>query len=186
MLSKNLVRQIEDHADQLMQQILERVRRDPRTANYARLPEREMRGAVQAVLENLGQWLTSRSAGAIQNHYHKVGLKRRHAGIPMSEIFAALSLAKRTVQDFIRKSVQAEPAELTLESELLVAVDEFFDSACYGAALGFEHGERAATGMQPPAPRVSSEYSKREPATAPSQEEWDPTNRAGEIGEHGG
>ena len=185
MLSRTLVRQIERHADQLMQQVMTRVRQDPRTTNYARLPEGEMRGAVQAVLQNLGQWLTSRSASAIQNYYRKVGLKRRHNGIPMSEILAALGLVKRTLQDFIRKSVQADPAEALLERELLVAVDEFFDSACYGAALGFEDGEKAATERREPSPSVSAEYANRRPV-APSKEDWDPTSRAGEIGEHSG
>jgi len=186
MIPKNLVRQIESHASQLMQDVLESVARDPRTANYARLPESEMQQAVQSVLENLGEWLSSRRAGAIVNYYRKVGRKRRHSGIRVSEMFAAFGLVKRVLQQFIRRSMLAGPEEIAMESELILAVDEFFDSACYGAALGHEDAESAASADHQPAPEVSAEYTAKAEAASISSAEWDPTSRAGDIGEHGG
>lgn len=186
MIPKNLVQQIESHAEQLTQDVMESVRRDPRTANYAELPEGEMRQAVRSVLENLGEWLSSRRAGAIENHYRKVGSRRRHSGILVSEMFAAFGLVKRTLQEFIRRSMQAGPAEIAMESELILAVDEFFDSACYGAALGHEDAESAASTDHDPAPEVTAAYAAKAKAATISTEEWDPTSRAGEVGEHGG
>lgn len=186
MIPKNLVRQIESHASQLMQDVLDNVARDPRTVNYAQLPESEVRQAVQSVLENLGEWLTSRRAGAIVNYYRKVGRKRRHSGIRVSEMFAAFGLVKRALQDFIRKSMLAGPDEIAMESELILAVDEFFDSACYGAALGHEDAESAASADHEPAPEVTAAYAARAKAAAFGVEDWDPTSRAGDIGEHGG
>ncbi len=186
MIPKKLVRQIETHAEQLTQDILERVRGDRRTTNYARLPDGEIRQAVHSVLQNLGEWLSSRRAGAIEHHYSKVGHKRRHDGIRVSEMFAAFGLAKRALQDFIRKSMIADSAEIALETELILAVDEFFDSACYGAALGHEDAEKSATTAQDAAPVVTETYNEKARAASIRAEEWDPTSRGGEIGEHGG
>lgn len=186
MIPKNLVQQIESHAEQLTQDILESVKQDPRTANYAELPDGEMRQAVRTVLENLGAWLSSRRAGAIENHYRKVGRRRRHSGILVSEMFAAFGLVKRTLQEFIRRSMLAGPEEIAMESELILAVDEFFDSACYGAALGHEDAETAASAEHTEAPAVGADYARKAKAAEISTEEWDPTSRAGEVGEHGG
>ena len=186
MIPKKLVRQIESHAEQLTQDVLEIVRCNSRTQNYAQLPVDEMRQAVHSVFENLGEWLSSRRAGAIENYYRKVGARRRHSGIRVSEMLAALSLTKRCVQDFIRKSMLADAAEVALESELILAVDEFFDSACYGAALGHEDAEKSATIAQDAAPVVTQTYNDKARAASISSEEWDPTSRSGEIGEHGG
>ncbi len=186
MIPRNLVRQIESHAAQLMQDIIENVARDPRTANYAQLPEGEMRQAVQSVLENLGEWLSSRRAGAIVNYYRKVGRKRRHSGIRVSEMFAAFGLVKRSLNEFIRKSMLASSEEIAMESELILAVDEFFDSACYGAALGHEDAEVAASSDHAPAPEVTADYAAKAKAAAVSAAGWDPTSRAGDVGETGG
>lgn len=186
MIPKNLVQQIESHAEQLTQDILESVKRDPRTSNYAELQHGEMRQAVRTVLENLGEWLSSRRAGAIENYYRKVGSRRRHSGIRVSEMLAAFGLVKRTLQGFIRKSMQAGPEEIAMESELILAVDEFFDSACYGAALGHEDAETAASADHDAAPTVSADYARKAKTAEISTEEWDPTSRAGEVGEHGG
>lgn len=186
MIPKNLVQKIESHAEQITQDILERVRRDPRTASYGDLPDSELRQAVTTVLKNLGEWISSRRPSAIENFYRKVGARRRHSGIRISEMLAAFGLAKRSLQEFIHRSVQATPEEAALESELILAVDEFFDSACYGGALGYEDADRAATEEREPAPTVGEEYVEKAQATTVSSQDWDPTSRAGEVGEHGG
>ena len=179
MISRKLVSQIESHSDRLAREVVEAVRSDPKTSAYEALQHDELRKAVDEVLRNLGSWLTSRSQAAIENRYLKIGIQRRHAGIPQSQLVRALHIVQETVLRFVRTSVLASPDEMGLEADLAMAVAEFFDSAVYGAALGYESAEpaevqAASAGYKPAAPEPVEDV------------DWDPTSRAGEVGEVSG
>ena len=179
MISRKLVSQIESQADHLAREVVDAVRNDPKTAAYEALQQEELRKAVDEVLRNLGSWLTSRSHAAIENRYRKIGIQRRHAGIPQSQLVRALHLVQQTVLRFVRGSVLASPEEMGLEADLAMAIAEFFDSAVYGVALGYESSEPA---------KVQDAAAGYMPATPEPVEDvdWDPTNRAGDVGEVSG
>jgi hypothetical protein len=61
-----------------------------------------------------------------------------------------------------------------------MAVTEFFDSAVYGVALGYESAEPAD--ME--AADAAAPYMPSRPAI--EDVDWDPTSRAGEVGEVSG
>jgi len=181
MISRKLVSQIEDQHDQLAREVVEAVRNDPKTKAYAALQHEELRKAVDEVLRNLGAWLTSRSQSAIENRYLKIGIQRRHAGIPQSQLVRALHIVQETVLTFLRGSVMASPEETNLEADLAMAIAEFFDSAVYGVALGYEAAEPGETH----APAAGASY-KPAPPKPVEDVDWDPTSRAGEVGEVSG
>ncbi|MCB1020391.1 MAG: hypothetical protein H6509_10360 [Bryobacterales bacterium] len=180
MISRKLVCQIEDQSDHLAREVVEAVRRDPRTAAYLGLQNDELRRSVDEVLAQLGKWLTSRSNSAIENRYRKIGMQRRHAGIPQSQLVCALHTVQETVLQFVQGSVLASPEEIGLEADLMIAIALFFDSAVYGVALGYEAAEPAAK-----AAAVGATYT---PPTVQAVEDadWDPTSRAGDVGEVSG
>ena len=186
MIPRRLVAQIEAEAGRLAREVMNGVKEDPRTPGYHAMPDADLRPAVDDILRNLGQWLSSRGTEAIENRYRRIGIRRRHAGIPMSEILRAQATVKQAIQRYIRRSLLADPADIVYEADLSAAVSEFFDTAMYGIALGYESaGEAAATARdaEPLPPAV--------PPRAPSprvavEAEWDPTNRSGEIGETAG
>ncbi|MEZ5362090.1 MAG: hypothetical protein R2748_07020 [Bryobacterales bacterium] len=179
MISRKLVSQIESQADHLAREVVEAVRNDPRTSAYQLLQKDELSRAVNDVLRNLGLWLTSRSQTAIENRYLKIGIQRRHAGIPLSQLVQALHIVQETILRFVRTSVLAAPEEMGLDGDLALAIAEFFDSAVYGVALGYESAEPAAIEEAPASytPRVK---------VAVDDTDWDPTSRAGEVGEVSG
>lgn len=181
MISRNLVSQIESHSDHLAREVVEAVRSDPKTSAYAVLQHDELPKAVDAVLGNLGAWLTSRSDAAIESRYRKIGIQRRHAGIPQSQLVRALHIVQETVLRFVRTAVLAAPEEMGLEAELALAVAEFFDSAVYGVALGYESAEPAEAEAEAAG---AGAYKRTPPAV--EEGEWDPTSRAGEVGEVSG
>lgn len=180
MISRKLVSQIESQSDHLAREVVEAVRNDPRTSAYDALKQDELRKAVVEVLRNLGSWLTSRSNAAIENRYLKIGIQRRHAGIPQSQLVRALHIVQETVLRFVRNSVLASPEEKSLEADLATAVTEFFDSAVYGVALGYESAEPAEMQTAAAAPYVPT------PPAPVEDVDWDPTSRAGEVGEVSG
>ena len=180
MISRNLVSQIESQADQLAREVVEAVRNDPRTAAYGALHGDELRQAVDNVLRNLGMWLTQRSESAIENKYLKIGIQRRHSGIPQSQLVHALHIVQRVVLEFVRRSVMASPEEAQLETDLSLAIVDFFGSAVYGAALGYESAEPAEVEAS------SAPYVPRVKTAEADDLDWDPTSRAGEVGEVSG
>ncbi len=180
MISRKLVTQIESQADQLAREVVEAVRSDPRTSAYQALRNDELRKAVDEVLRNLGAWLTSRSRAAIEKRYLKIGIQRRHEGVPLSQVMHALHIVQDIVLRFVRTSVLGSPEEAGLEADLALAVAEFFDSAVYGVALGYESAEPAAVEEAP------AVYTPPVKTVDAEDIDWDPTSRAGDVGEVSG
>jgi hypothetical protein len=181
MISRKLVDQIEAHAAQVSREVVDKVRTDPRTQAYQALTSGELRRAVDELLRSLGVWLTSRTPAAIEDRYRKIGIHRRHAGIPQSQVVHALHLVQQTVLAFLRTSVLGSPEEAALETDLAMAVADFFDWAVYGLALGYESAKPAEVQACAAIP-----YTPRESSVAVEEIDWDPTSRAGEVGEFSG
>lgn len=185
MISRKLVEQIEAHADRLALEACQRVAVDERTPSYARLPNAELEHAVHEVFKNLGIWLTSRSDAAVENRYLKIGVRRRNSGIPMKEVLCAFGIVKETLFRFIRSAMLANPGDAQFESELVLSLSEFFDSAVYGMALGYEYATQAGE-IPAEAPKLRPVYVKRTKEFCVDDAEWDPTSRSGAIGEVSG
>lgn len=187
MLSKTLVRQIEAHSDRLLEEVLSRMKAESRVCAYWALPESEMKDAVGNVFHNLGEWLTSRTDSAITARYRRIGGQRFSQKIPLSQLLCAFVLVKSTLIDFIRGSVVGEQGELQDESELLLAIGDFFDKAMCAAAAGYEDAtvdRQRRSELPQPEQAARSRPAPRK--TKPNNAEWDPTSRAGEVGEVSG
>ena len=181
MISRKLVRQIESQSDHLARQVAETVRGHSKTPAYQELEAEELRRAVDDVLHNLGSWLTTRSETAIENYYRKTGMQRRLQGMPQSQVVHALHIAQEIVLRFVRTSMMADADEQGFETDLALGIVEFFDSAVYGVALGYESAEPAD--VPQPAAGSAAFASNRAPV---EDIDWDPTSRAGEVGEVSG
>lgn len=187
MLSKTLVRQIEAHSDQLLSDVLSRMKVDKRVCAYWALPESELKEAVGNVFRNLGDWLTSRTDSAITARYRRIGGERCTQKVPLSQLLCAFVLVKTTLIDFIRGSVAGEPADIQVERELFLSVGDFFDKAMCAAAAGYEDAAVAESSLTETLQGEPREFSAAKPLEHErSSGEWDPTSRAGEVGEVSG
>ncbi len=143
MLSDQMIRIIESHAEELTHGAVKKLRSSPHTRSYHGLSPDELHHRVFGVYHDLGCWLLKNTDHAIQAWYNELGEKRFKEGIPLAEVLWALVLTKDHLREYIDTSMLADsPLELHREQELYRLIGHFFDRAvCYAA----EAYEREAT-----------------------------------------
>jgi len=139
MLLPSLIRLIETHADELMDQVVKAVRTDPRTAFLHEVSEAELKRRGFDLYRNLGRWLGEKSEADIEATYRENGYRRFQEGVPLSALVHALTLMKQHLWNFVRKNDLPETAtNLYSEEQLEMMVGQFFDKAVYPAVRGYE------------------------------------------------
>jgi hypothetical protein len=81
MLSKRLVNLIEEHAEGLMQVVLDDLVRNPRTVALQNAPHEELKRRIYDIFHKLGRWLADRTEDAIERTYAEMGRKRLPIGV---------------------------------------------------------------------------------------------------------
>lgn len=149
MLSKRLVKLIEDHADELTRGVLDDILHNPRTTALHKVSHEELRQRAYDVYHNLGRWLVDKTDAAIEQVYAAMGRKRFGDRVPLSQMLYGLIVMKLHVRDFIRTSGVVDSAvELYQEEELHLLVDQFFDKAIYFAVKGYEEAAESGTAQK--------------------------------------
>jgi hypothetical protein len=139
MLSNRLVRLIETHANVLALNLSEKVRASGQLSEYKKVPIYELNARVYEIYHQLGNWLLERKEQDIEHRYTAIGSRRAAQGVPLSQVIRAIVLTKQNLWEFLkRESVVDNPIELFGQQELLELLDQFFDSAIYYAAQGYE------------------------------------------------
>ena len=139
MLSGRLIYLIESHAEQISNQIIQKIRRDPKLTHLAGLPEVELRERGREILTNLGQWLEFANKEKIEREYESIGRERYEESVPLHEAIRGLCLIKDTMFDFIHEeATEFNCMELYVEEELERRVGRFFDLLVIHLAYGYE------------------------------------------------
>ncbi len=104
-----------------------------------RVPEQEHRRYALDIYRDLTDWLAAETDSIIEERYVELGKRRAQQGVPLSNMFWAMSIAR----DYLWKLVQQEclieePVELWGGVLLLDLVNKFFDRVFYFALVGFE------------------------------------------------
>ena len=140
MLSDSLVQMIEDHAEKLTHNLVNDLRSNKRNTHYHHLTGDELHRRTYDVYRHLGQWIASKTEGAIESFYAELGKTRCAEGIPLSEVVYALILTKYHLREYVRFSGLSDSAmDLHRELELQQLIGQFFDKAIYHTVRGFEH-----------------------------------------------
>jgi hypothetical protein len=146
MLSVKLIQMIEDHADELMIGLMKKLRADPRTPSYHQRTEGEVRNRAFNVYKNLGAWMLSKSESEIKAAYEDLGAERFREGVPLHEVIQALILTKQHLIEFIRsRGLPGTALEIFGELELRTKANQFFDSAIYFMAAGYDREQAKAS-----------------------------------------
>jgi len=139
MLSNRLVRLIETHANALALNLAEKVQASEELRDYRKVPTYELNARVYEIYHQLGNWLLERKEQDIEHRYTAIGSRRAAQGVPLSQLIRAIVLTKQNLWEFLkREAVVDNPIELFGQQELLELMDQFFDSAIYYAARGYE------------------------------------------------
>ena len=139
MLSARLIHLIETHEETISTRILREIRRDPRLAHLAGLPDAELHERGHEILKNLGHWLSLGSEEEIARKYEGIGKIRFQEAVPLHESIQGLCLIKYAMVDFIHEQgVDKDCVALYAEEELERRVAKFFDWLVTHMAQGYE------------------------------------------------
>ncbi len=156
MLSAQLIRIIESHAEDLTRGAVRMLQSSSHTPSYHRLSPDELHRRLYDVYHGLGRWLLENTEQTIQAQYEELGKQRCREGIPFSEVLWALVLTKDHLRDSVGAFMLADSAlDLLREQEIYRLIGHFFDRAICYAAEAYEreasrrgHEARAAGGQK--------------------------------------
>jgi hypothetical protein len=145
MLTHRLVRLIETHSEALAGNLLERVQTCEFTRSYVKVPADELKQRVYEIYQHLGEWLLASDQTELERRYRKIGARRYHQHVPLSELIWAIFLTKENLWDYARWQLPPEGAvDLFAELEMLQLLDRFFGRATFYAAAGYEQAHMEA------------------------------------------
>ena len=191
MISQKLLRFVQENANRLTMDLVQALQEHPRTYGYRSISPDRLIELKSDLYVNLGSWLSARSKFALESRYRKLGRQRYLDGIPLSHVIHALNLTKTMLLHYIRRALPADPSELALEHELVLAISEFFDEAIYFASMGYEDACRASL-ASPEQAEIAKKLSAGIPRPSSSLQLEDhaeidlPISRGGDIGEASG
>jgi len=143
MFALRLVRLIEEHADQLSEGLLRKLKDSEACGDLmARVPPDELKHRAYEIYRHVSDWLVTGMEAEVEERYVGLGTRRAQQDIPYSQMLYALQTVKEHLWEFLRQEGLFEPQELLGEFELLFSLDRFFDRLLYFAAVGYE-GARA-------------------------------------------
>jgi predicted transcriptional regulator len=145
MIALRLVRLIEDHSDELVNDLLGKFKSSEHTQDMTKVPEHELRQRVHEILNHLGEWLLDKKEEDVRRRYVELGLRRTSQGVSLTSFCWAMVLTKQHIRDFIaRQGFLRGALEMYGELELLQMLDQFFDHALCYAAEGYEQAKQEA------------------------------------------
>lgn len=135
---EELVKLIENQADELAALMVRKIRVSPRMAGYHRFGDDELADRARLVYANLGKWLEAEAEGLVAMEYLSLGKQRYQERIPLSQVIWALLLTRRTLWEFVEGQGWDTMDDLkrTLDLELLVV--RFIDRAILHTVRGYE------------------------------------------------
>jgi hypothetical protein len=140
MIALRLVRLIEDHSDELVEELLKKFQQSARTQDFSKVPAQELRDRVHEILRHLGEWLLQKKEGEVEIRYREIGARRAAQNVSLSDYCWAMVLTKEHIWEFLqRQGFLRGPLEIYGELELLRLLDQFFDRALYYVTEGYEY-----------------------------------------------
>jgi hypothetical protein len=135
---EELVKLIENRADDLSELMVRNIRESPRMAGYHRFADHELAERARLVYANLGNWLEEGSEGRVMNVYSQIGRVRCQERIPLSQLVWGLLLTRRTLWQFVEEQGWETVTDLQTNLDLELLVVRFFDRAILHAVSGYE------------------------------------------------
>jgi hypothetical protein len=140
MLTVRLMQMIEDHAEELTQELIKDLQSNSRTPHYHHLTSEELHYRTYAVYRNLGHWVSQKGEELIAANYADLAIRRHAEGVPLEEIVFSLISTKNYLYQYVRMTGLMDSAvELHQERELRRMVGYFFDKAIYYTVKAYEH-----------------------------------------------
>jgi hypothetical protein len=139
-LPGRLINLIENNADSLTRETVNKLQTGERTHSYSRISSGELSYHVHEIYQNLSRWLWEKKDAVVQSWYSELAEKRSNEGIPLSEVLWALVITKYQLIDYLDLwTLDNSAMELYRKQEFDRLISQFFDRAVYYIAQGYEH-----------------------------------------------
>ncbi|MFZ1008730.1 MAG: hypothetical protein WAN65_17970 [Candidatus Sulfotelmatobacter sp.] len=138
-----LVQHLRANADSMSERLLEKIRNSGSCRNLLlRVPAEEHKQYSLNVYLDLVEWLASESTLAIESRYWELGIRRAQQGVPVSQLFWAVCIAREYLWEYIsQECLLDEPVEFWGGVILLRSVNQFFDRALYITLAAYQKAE---------------------------------------------
>ncbi len=104
-----------------------------------KVPESEQRQYALEIYRDLTQWLANETDAVVEERYRMLGARRSRQGVPLSEMFWAVSMAHDHLWEYMEQEcLHEEPVEFLGGVILLRSLNRFFQRVLYFALTGYE------------------------------------------------
>jgi hypothetical protein len=176
MNSAGVVRVIQGHPGNLVDELNADLKSNLGTSHYHRLADEELTKRHSFIFQSLSDWLSNRNTSALMQNGETLGRRRLHEGTPLGQVILVLILIEKHLCNFLQSP---EP----FDEDARKAIMDFFQQFAYYTAKGYERelseSNRAAREAGAPHQTPKKEAAKQ---TERDME----ISRGGQIGEHGG
>jgi hypothetical protein len=140
MISKKLIRMIEQSSDELTQRLMKDLLKREETRHLRDIRQNRVYGQVYDVYSMLSSWLSGeKTKGSIIEHYIELGRQRYNESVPLSEVLMSFMLIKRHLWLYALEKKVIDPTyDLYQVIELNNRVVFFFDRIMYCTSVGYE------------------------------------------------
>jgi hypothetical protein len=150
MLALKLVRLIEDHSEELVMGLTDKLRQSERTRDFCKVSPEALCLAAAEIYHNLGEWLLQKTETDIAERFRRLGERRAAEGVGLHQFVWALVISRNHLWQFLQREAFADNViQLSGKLELQQMLNQFYDRAVYYGVLGYTEAkdrERDAQG----------------------------------------
>lgn len=140
MHAAKFIQHMKTNADRMCDSVTQRVRNSNRCSELTiRVPVAEQRRCNLEIYRDLIDWLAADTDAIIEKQYVALGMRRAQQGVPLSQLFWAVCIAREHLWDHMQQEcLIEEPVEFWGGVNLLHSLNQFFDRALYFTLRGYQ------------------------------------------------
>jgi hypothetical protein len=140
MISLKLTRLIEQHSNDLTDELVKKLHSSSRTCGLQQVAAPVLRHLVQEMLSQFHNWLSARIDQSKQEeHYRRLGWQQARQHVSLADLCWAVVVIKEHLWDFVgQNAFHAAAMDLQAELEITRFLNVFFDGLTCCFAEGYE------------------------------------------------
>lgn len=135
-----LIQHMKRNADVMSEGLLHKIRNSNRCDELLqKVPWDEHKRYALQMYRDLTDWLGAETDSIVEQHYTAVGMQRAQQGVPFSNTFWAVCIARDYLWEYIQEQcLFEEPIEVWGAFNLLHSLNQFFDRSLYFVVVGYQ------------------------------------------------
>lgn len=146
MRALKLVQHMKTNGDRMAEGLLQKTSASDKCSELVlKVPAEERRRYALSIYKDLTDWLADEPDALIEQHYIDLGMKRAVQGIPFSNLFWTVCIAREHLWEYMQQQcLLDEPVEFWGGVNLLRSLNRFFDRVLYFSLLGYQRSGNSA------------------------------------------